>query len=200
MIEVLARYLLGNKIALAICRCLWARTGGLSGRAIAKEIDFSPQAVHQELKKLEEHKLVFSQTVGKSHLYIINPQHFLLMEGLIPLWQKIFGWKEHLGAYCMKRLKKRPLTIILFGSYAHNTQKKESDLDLLFLYAKKPSPEIIENIHALEEMILKKFGIPPSSKIISLKKFKKESKEKEGLMRTIYREGKVIAGKNLTEI
>lgn len=199
-IDEVSHVLLGNKIALAICRCLWARKGGLSGRAIAKEIDLSPQAVHNALKILEEQRLVFSQKVGPSHLYAINQQHFLLTEGLIPLWQKIFGWKEHLGNYCMQYLKKKPSTIILFGSYAHDTQKKESDLDLLFIYEKEPSWEIIENIQELEGILYQKFGIFPSSKTISLKKFKKEIKRKEGLMRTIYREGKVIAGKNLTEL
>lgn len=198
--EEASRDLLGNKIALAICRCLWARNAGLSGRAIAKEIALSPQAVHNALKTLEGHHLILSQKVGPSHLYTINRRHFLLAEGLLPLWQKIFGWKEHLGNDCMRYLKKRPLAIVLFGSYAHDVQKKESDLDLLFIYEKEPSFEAVENIREMEGILYQKFGIYPSGKTISLKKFKTEIKKKEGLMRTIYREGKVIAGKKLTEL
>lgn len=198
--EETGSYLLGNRIALVVCRCLWVSPQGLSGRAIAKEADLSPQAVHNALKKLEELKLVLSMKIGPSHLYTINRQHFLLAEGLIPLWQKILSWKEHLGDACMKYLKKRPLTIVLFGSYAQDAQKKESDLDLLFIYDKEPSFEIAENIRELENLLYQKFGVFPSSKITSLAKFKREIKQKEGLMRTIYREGKVIAGKNLTEL
>lgn len=198
--ETTAQYLLGNKIALGICRCLWSKKGGLSGRAIAKAVGYSPQAVHNALKLLGKHRLVLSLPVGKSHLYTLNINHFLLAEGLIPLWRRVAEWKDHLGTFYEKHLKPRPISIILYGSYARATQTKESDFDVLFIFDKEPSYETIAAIQELGDDAYQTFGVLPSVKTISAQKFKREIKKKEGLMRTIYREGKMIAGKNLTEL
>ena len=197
--EEAIHYLLGNRVALGICRGLWTRKEGLSGRALAKVVGYSPQAVHNALKTLQDYKLVFSLPVGQSHLYTLNTKHFLLAEGLIPFWQRAAEWKDHLGTYYQKHLKPVPLSIVLYGSYAREAQTKASDFDILFIFNKEPSYETTAAIQELGDDVYQKFGVLPSVKAISLQKFKKEAKKKEGLMRTLYREGKVLAGKNLTE-
>lgn len=191
---------LGNKVALAVCQALWSRPAGLTGREIARKTGFSPQAIHNSLKALKENKIVAVQIAGRSHVYSLNRAHFWLSECLIPLWKKMVSWKEYLGDLYMKNLENRPLSIVVFGSYSKDLQTRESDLDLLFIYPQTPSLPMSDAIRNLEGAVSKKFSVFPSCKTISLKDFKKEIRKKEGLMRTIYREGKVIAGKNLTDL
>jgi len=193
--------LLGNPIALAVCRHLWIQKTGLSGRALAKAISRSPQGIHNVLRILVEYGLVSCKKIGQSHAYRINEKHFLLAEGLFPLWEKIFAWKFHLGNYFMKALKKKPVSIILFGSFAHDQQKEDSDIDLLFLYEKTHFLDgIIESIQELSESVYQRFSVRPSCKVTTVAQFKSESKKKEGFMRNIFREGKVLAGKDLSEL
>lgn len=190
--------ILGNTIALRVLKHLWITSKGATGRGVALAIGYSPQAVNETLKLLESTHLVQSIPVGNANWYDLNRKHWFLSEGLFPLWEKMDSWLLQLGLFYSENLETSPLSIILFGSYARGEAKEESDLDLLFIY-KEVAQDFKEDILKLDSHIFEKFGVHPSCQIISLAKFKREIKN-EGFMRNIYREGKSISGKQITEL
>ncbi|MBU4485257.1 nucleotidyltransferase domain-containing protein, partial [bacterium] len=149
----------------------------------------------------EEYTLIWANKVGRAILYKLNNEHWFLSEGLIPLWNKIDSWLKALGDFYLNKLSVAPLSIILFGSFAKGEAKKESDLDLLFVYEDhKFHDDIIGEILEMNSIIFAKFGVSPSPKIISLSKFKKEIRKGEGFMRNIFLKGKSITGLTPSEV
>ena len=191
---------LGHKISIAILHLLWKQQEGKTGRQMARELNLSPQAVHNAIGPLEEQGLITSQTVGRAKNYRLNQQHFLLTAGLIPLWENMADWQRKLGSLYTKHLKTPPLSIILYGSFVHGKEKKGSDFDLLLLFKKEPSQEQIDKILELDEQVFRTFGFHPSCKALTVEKFIKGAKEKEGFLRNVLKEGKAIDGEEISEL
>lgn len=193
--------IIGNKIALLVLRFLWTKASGVTGRAIASAVGFSPQAVLNILKILEDTQLVRSKDVGRAKWYEINREHWFVSDGLVPLWNKIDDWMNILGVFYIDHLKTQPRTIVVFGSFAKGAAKKGSDLDILFIYNdEKFSPDNLDEVTAFDSMVFNRFGVNPSPKVYSMTGFIKDVKKGEGLARNIFREGKSIAGINLSEV
>lgn len=196
-----AENIMGNRIALAVLRFLWVSSEGATGRKVANEIGFSPQAVHQALQLLENSLLVTFRRVGRAKFYEINREHFFVTEGLYPMWHVLDSWLELVGQFYLKRLSVIPLAILAFGSYTNGSADEKSDLDLLFIFEdEEMSPTMSDEILSLDSSAYMRFGVHPSCKILTISGFKEEVKSGEGLMRTIYREGKSIAGLTPSEV
>ncbi|MFH1830003.1 MAG: nucleotidyltransferase domain-containing protein [Pseudomonadota bacterium] len=193
--------ILGNKIALSILRLLYALPDVISGREIASRIGYSPQATHNSLKKLETSHLITAKTVGRAKLYSISRKHWFLSDCLIPMWNKMDSWLELVGQFYIEKLPTPPLSVIVYGSFAKGEEHEESDLDLLFIYEDKQyDPSFLDDILNLNSSVFEIFGIHTSPKIISISDFKTAIKKSEGLMRNIFREGRTIAGRTLSEV
>lgn len=187
--------ILGNKIALAVLRLLHTSARGATGREIASNVGYSPQAVLQALTFLEQFNLVQVNKIGRANWYEINREHWFLLEGLIPFWKKIDAWLNDLGQYYLDKLDHAPISIIAFGSFAKGTAKKGSDLDLLLIYDDHEfNSDRIDEVVELGSDIFARFGVHPSPKATSLSQFRTDVKKGEGFMRNIFREGRSVAG------
>ena len=193
--------LLGRPITLAVLKYLTYQSSGETGRKIAGAIGYSPQSTLNALQELENCQLVSVKKIGRANLYQLNHEHWFIQDGLAPLWSKIDNWPKMLGTYYNKKLRIKPISIILFGSYAREDAEPESDLDILFVYDNKTNiDDELEIIVSMNGEIVNRFGLIPSPKTISINEFKKSVKKDVGLMRTIFREGKSIFGLLPSEI
>lgn len=193
--------ILGNKKALDIIRVLTLLPEGASGREIASRANLSPQTALSTLNELEELHLVFSRAVGRAKLYTINDSHWFIADGLIPLWDKINSWLDHLGQFYAAKLPQKPICIIVYGSYARKEATPTSDLDLLFVFDDAVYDEsIMEDILSLDSDVFEKFNVSPSSKAIACGEFKRSVKKLDGFMRNIFREGRSISGITVSEV
>lgn len=175
----------------------------MTGREIAALVGYSPQAVLDSLNRLENMALVHSKRAGRAKLYRVNNEHWFITYALIPLWEKIDGWAREIGTYytITKKLKPKPLSIIMFGSFARGDETLKSDLDLLFVYKDNEiKSEILDKLLSLNSDIFMFSGHNPSPKIVSVKDFKQSVKEKKGFMRNIFVEGKTIYGLTPSEV
>lgn len=193
--------LLGNKVALSVIRYLLLTDGASTGRQIAIKAGYSPQATLDALNMLESSRLINSKSAGKSKLYAINRDHYIVSDCLAPLWAKIDNWEKLAGQYYMDHLAVAPLSIIMYGSRARGDAGDKSDLDLLFVYEdKKYNLKILDNILELDSALLARFGVHPSPKAVSVTQFKKGVKESNGFLRNVYREGRSVAGLGPSEV
>lgn len=193
--------ILGNKKALDIIRILTLLSDDASGREIASRAGQSPQTALNTLNELGELNLIFSRTVGRAKLYTINADHWFIVDGLIPLWDKIDSWLDLLGQFYAEKLPQPPLCIIVYGSYARGEATSASDLDLLFVFDDAVYDEtIIDHILSLSSDVFERFGISTSPKAISQGEFKRSITKSEGLMRNIFREGRSISGTTVSEV
>jgi predicted nucleotidyltransferase/DNA-binding transcriptional ArsR family regulator len=194
-------HILSSDVAIKVLKSLYSSNRGVTGREIASMVGYSPQTVLNVLKILEGTNLITSQQVGKAISYQIQPKHWLLTDIFIPAWQTLDSWRDCLAQTYIDKLKYKPLSIIMFGSYAKGEEKERSDIDLFFIYEDAfKDKNILEDMLELNPNIFEKFGIHPSCKASIISEFKKEVKKGEGLMRTIYREGKSIFGLTPSEV
>lgn len=110
-------------------------TGSFTGSYIANKMSLNQKSVANILNKMEDEGLVKSKTVGKNKEFSLNLDNAEAVKNFIVA-------AEHLRA--AEFLKKNSVVkevlvkardtldgiVIVFGSYAKGTQKKDSDLDI----------------------------------------------------------------------
>ncbi|MFA4874661.1 MAG: nucleotidyltransferase domain-containing protein [bacterium] len=193
--------LLGNNIALSIIKYLCFTGKEMTGREVAGSIGYSPQAVLDSLNMMEKLALIESKRAGRARLYKVNKSHWFVAHALVPLWEKIDEWQRALGKYYAHRLKPKPVSIIMFGSFARGEENFESDLDLLFVYKDtQAKPDLLDRLLSLNSDILTLYGVHSSPKFVSVSELRRSIKEKKGFMRNIFIEGKTIYGLTPSEV
>jgi len=110
----------------------------ITGSFIAKEKKLNQKTVSNYLNKLEKEHILKSKTQGKNKLYFLNLDNKEIVKNFIisvehlrtiNFYKKNILIKEIVGKikYHIKGIA------VIFGSYTKNTQKKDSDLDVLVI-------------------------------------------------------------------
>ncbi len=194
--------ILGQVSKVKILRFLINSQAQLNGREIAKSVGLSHVKVHAALKDLSEHGLVNVRSVGKSLIYWLNEEHFLVRDILGP----IFGKEARLFSYISKIILKEstsslPLTMILFGSFAKENASPNSDIDIFLVYPEnKNRSAIAKELTEAEKKITLFFGNYLSSIPMKIGEFKIRFKKNERFIKEIIKTGKVIYGKGIAEL
>ena len=110
----------------------------LTGSFIAKKKKLNQKTVSNYLNKLETETILKSKTQGKNKLYSLNLNNKEIIKNFIisaEHLRTINFYKKHLLIKEIAEKIKNHIkgTAIIFGSYVKNTQKKDSDLDLLII-------------------------------------------------------------------
>ncbi len=193
--------LLGSAIALSVIKHLCFSGKEMTGREAAASAGYSPQAVLDSLNNMEKLGLIESRNAGRARLYTLNRSHWFVAHALIPMWEIIDGWPRDLGAFYARRLQPKPLSIIMYGSFARGEEHFESDLDLLFVYRDdRIKPDHLDRLLSLNSDILTRYGIHASPKVVAISELKRSVKEKKGFMRNVFVEGKAIYGLTPSEV
>jgi len=151
-------------------------------REMAKLIGKSHVGLLPHLKSFEKDKILISKSVGKSRIYSLNLENNQVRE-FLSLSEK----KESLALlskeFLIKKLYNEFLSLnlngclILFGSYASLTYRKESDIDLLYIGEIKES----------EKKKIKEFGKTYNKEIhlisMNLNQFKEQLSRQGALVK-----------------
>ena len=107
-------------------------------REIAKIIGLNRQTVSETLNLMERNRLLNSKISGRQKTYSLNFRNQLTKLNMINAenTMRMNIYKKRTISTLMTYVDKST-TIILFGSYAKGTERKDSDIDILILSDKK---------------------------------------------------------------
>ncbi len=121
-------------------------------RAIAKSLNQSHSTVFRKLNNLKENNVIDSRIEGKNKVFflknnIVSQNHVLQSElhKSIIFYQK-YPYLSIIFEEILSTTNER--LIILFGSYAKNSAKKTSDIDIYIETNDRKLKKSIENIHS----------------------------------------------------
>ena len=107
------------------------------GREAARELSMNQKTVSNILKRLEKENILRSKMEGRNKVYRLNHSNPSLMHVLSMVEkEKTVQFRERSGLgrdFIDEILKSKSPLVIIFGSYANGTQKKNSDVDILVL-------------------------------------------------------------------
>lgn len=192
----------GQYSKLKLLRFLLKSQTQMNGREIAKNVGLSHVKVHTALKDLTKQGIVSMRSVGSSLVYWLNEEHFLVKEIIRPAFEKEDGLFEYISRLILKEISKpKPLSIILFGSFAKGSALADSDIDVVIVYPRSKNKAVISNeLRDAEKKITSLFGNHLSSVPLSIDEFQNKLKKKDTFINEIIRHGKVIHGKSITEL
>jgi len=192
----------GQYSKVKILRFLIKSQAQLNGREIAKNVGLSHVKAHTALKDLTKQGVVNMRSVGNSLVYWINEEHVLVKEIIRPAFEKEEGIFGHIARIIIKEIKPpRPLSIILFGSFARGSASADSDIDIVVVYPhSKNKPLIAKELSEAEKKITSLFGNHLASAPLLINEFQSKLKNNDAFINEIVRTGKVIYGKNISEL
>lgn len=134
----------------------------MHGREIAKELKTSLTRVQAILTELREMNVLDYKTEGKNHVYFIKKnlmsRSFVLNAENYKL-TKILRKNHELEPTFQNIIKKSKCNlIILFGSYAKGTGKKDSDIDIYLGTTNQKIKEEVQKIYYLLSIKIGKFN------------------------------------------
>lgn len=194
--------ILGQYSKVKILRFLVRSQAQLNGREIAKNVGLSHVKAHTALKDLTKYGVVNMRSVGSSLIYWLNEEHFLVKEIIRPVFEKEERVFEHLTRIVLKAISPpRPLSIILFGSFAKGMALADSDIDIVIVYPHPKDKSLIaKGLSEAENKVVSLFGNHLSCVPLAIHEFQKKLKAKDKFINEIVRTGKIIFGKNISEL
>jgi predicted transcriptional regulator len=106
------------------------------GRELVKRVKISQKNIALTLKELEEEGILSSKIKGNLKYYFLNRQNSLVKKYLIltEIWKSArFLEKNPKINQLFEKFDKLNNIFCIFGSYAKNIEKKDSDLDLFII-------------------------------------------------------------------
>lgn len=126
-------------------------TSDFTGSQIAKKRGLNQKSVSNYLRRLEKEGFLISKIIGKNRHFLLNledPETIINFISAIEHFKTISFFKKNLLVKeVMGKIKSSCHgTMVIFGSYAKGTQKKDSDLDMFITgsYNQKKMSEVSE--------------------------------------------------------
>ncbi len=165
---------------------------------LAKETTLSYITVHTIVPTLVKRKIVNLEKKGKSHLISIDFEQAPVDKlSSAMLHERANFFRKHLSLLILtteleEALAEKFYILLLFGSYAQEKERENSDVDLLFII---PESEKREEYSAKINKVLKLRSQPTIDyKIVSTRDFIEMVSQKYTVGRSVFREGIVLFG------
>ncbi|KPJ55918.1 MAG: hypothetical protein AMJ42_05990 [Deltaproteobacteria bacterium DG_8] len=197
--------ILNNEVKIKILRFLCKTEAEWSGRQIAQEIKVSPAACHKALRELNNERVLLLRSVGKSYLYRLNKENFIISDLLKPLYERESKIPDDVYRAIVRNISslliKHIVSIAVFGSIKKGKERPTSDIDLLVVVRNSEDKrKVEEDFGKVNEKIIDKFGNTISSYIQSIKEFKLKYKKGLPLVKNILKSHRLLFGKPLEEL
>ena len=157
----------------------------------------------RSLQELSRHGLVKMRKTGRSILYLLNKEHILVNEILLPLFIKEKRLFLSLTRAILGPLSgPKPISIILFGSQTDaNRARPDSDFDILCVIPDETNlKKFKREISLSEAQVERKFGNGVSLLIMKENEFLKRKEKRDSLFLGIEKQNRLLFGKHLREI
>jgi predicted nucleotidyltransferase len=197
--------ILNNELKIKILRFLCKTDAEWSGRQIAQEIKVSPAACHKALRELNNERALLLRSIGRSYLYRLNRENFIISEMLKPLFERESKIPDDVYRAIVRNISslviKDIASIAVFGSIKKGKERPTSDIDLLVLVRNpKDRRKVEEDFGRVNEKIIGKFGNTISSYIQTIEEFKLKYKRGLALVKNILKSHRLLFGKPLEEL
>ena len=184
--------LLGNQIRVRLLRILTRFPDrGFTGRELAQACHSSPSQTNQVLEWLRDSGLLFSELVGRAHVWRLETDHVLAapFATLFRTERELLnGLTDELKAL-VDGLPVRRATI--FGSVARGDERMTSDIDLLVeVDSDRAKEKVAVALSAASERFAKRFGNSLSAMVVA--RGPKRKPPNPALQANIERDGIVI--------
>ena len=198
--------ILDNEAKIRILRFLCKTGAKWNGRQIAKEIRMSPATAHKALQALNAEGVLLLQNVGKTHIYELNKDNYLVRNILKPTFGNEDKISDNIFTAIKDKimhsaLKKDIISIALFGSVNSLTDHARSDIDLAVVVKNaQAKPRVEELFEVIDESISTDFGNTVSPYLNTIQEFKSKYRDGLGLIKGILKSYRLIYGKRLEDL
>jgi len=198
--------ILNTDVKVRILRFLCRTSAEWNGRQIAKEIGVSPKAAHEALSTLNKERVLLLRNMGKTHVYSLNTDNFLVSKLLKPLFLNednilndiINTIKRKIST---SKVKKGILSVAIFGSVSAGEDHPASDIDLVVIVKDAKAKTITERLfEEIDSKISKEFGNVVSPYINIKAVFKTKHKKGLPVIKNILKSHNLIYGERLESL
>lgn len=194
----------GHKIKARLSRILCKQDIGWTGRGLANELNISPTTASKFLKELVKDGIVGAKSVGRSYLYSINKDNYVVKTILKPFFEKEEeAFSSILAAIknSLLRTNAKIISMAIFGSVARKEDVSKSDIDLIVITESLKAKKIIEDkLDNIAEDMAQKFHTAISPYIITEGLFRKRHKERDPFIAEVLKSYILICGKPLERL
>ncbi|MBI4563202.1 MAG: nucleotidyltransferase domain-containing protein [Planctomycetes bacterium] len=191
----------GSPSHIAILRALKDSALGSTGREIARRSGVTRPAVMNGLAILESTGVVRRQFAGRTHVFHLNREHWLIRKGLLPLFEAEKDFRERARLHLVRAVHRHALAGVIFGSTAREEETSASDFDVCILVEKKKDKEIVRRrLDDASESLKKELGLTLAPLLFTRAEFQRQHRKGESFFVNIVLEGKRFHGPELKEI
>lgn len=193
--------ILGTQSKVRVLRELATREDAVTGREAGRLADLSPRSAQQALSALHGMGIVRRQEGGRSYLYRLNRQHYLVQHALEKLFraerrsvEELFEQLRGILSTAAQATGTEIVSGIIFGSTARGEDRPESDMDLLVIHGEGSSESLREELAESLETVESLFGRPVSPVIMSSDRFRDMMAAGADLVADIRDDGRRVYG------
>lgn len=198
--------ILNTEVKTKILRFLCRTNAEWNGRQIAREIGVSPKTAHETLNILYKEKVLLLHNVGKTHVYSLNTDNFLVSKLLKPLFSKEDSILDDIVAVIKRKVatskaKKGIISIAIFGSVSSRKDHPSSDIDIAVIVKNADIKPITERLfEEIDSKISKKFGNVISPYVNTKTEFRAKYKKELPVIKNILKAHNLIYGERLESL
>ncbi len=198
--------ILNTEAKTRILRFLCRTDAEWNGTQIAKEIGITPPATHAALSALFKEGALQLRNMGKTHVYSLKQDSFLVASLLKPLFAKedkildtvIEMIKRKVSS---SRVKKEIVSVALFGSVSVHQEHPASDIDIAAVVESvKAKTEIECLLEAISIKVSREFGNTLSPYVNTRVEFKAKHKQGLAVVKSILKSYTLIYGERLENL
>jgi len=198
--------ILDSEVKVKILRFLFRTNAEWNGRQIAKEIKVTPVTAHKALRSLHREGVLLLRNVGKTHIYSLSQNNFIILNMLKPLFVKESKIMDSIFNVIRRKIsnsdiKKYIISVSLFGSVGSHKDHPASDIDIIVIVRNlnvKPKAEIL--FDEIDKKISKEFGSILSPYINTELELKAKYKKGLNVIANILKSNELIYGTQLGRI
>jgi predicted nucleotidyltransferase len=193
---------------LAILRILVSHPGlKATGREIAKLSGYSAPSTHESLKDLQSRNILTIEIIGKQHIYALNENDRIVQKIIRPMFKAESGVKEEIRDFLLNQMKKlgvrkRLISLILYGSAQRGAVVKGSDVDIAVILSKATDVERMTDlfVSTIAPQFRAYFGVQLDFYVKSAVDFRQRLKKNLPPVSTLIKSYSVLYGKEPLEI
>jgi len=198
--------ILDNAVKSKILRFLCKTNAEFNGRQIAKAIGVTPATAHKALQSLNGEGVLSLRNMGKTHVYTLNQNNFVVKNLLKPLFvreeeilPRIFTIIRQVLA--SSNVRKDIISVALFGSVSLQQDHSASDIDVVVVVTHAEVKSKVEKIfEKAGERIGRTFGNNLAPYLNTKREFQEKYRKGLGVIKNIIRSHKLIYGVPLEEL
>lgn len=198
--------ILNTNAKIRILRFLCRTNAHWNGSQIAKEIKITPAATHAALRILQREGLLALRNMGKTHVYSLREDSFLVSNLLKPLFAKENQILDTVIALIKRKIscskvKCAILSVALFGSVSTGREQPTSDIDLVVIVENVLVKPVVERLfEEIDERVSKQFANTLSPYVNTRSEFRAKHKKGLAVIKKTLRNYKLIYGKRLENL